>query len=251
MRKFVLLSFIFWANWTSGVAQELPAIQTDRPDQTECPFIVPKGYIQVENGFNIEKTRFSETSTFVTSTLLKYGINEKFELRFITELETAKNFSFLNPIMIGFKTVLSEEKGILPKTSFIGHLGLPKNATPKNELQKPTPFAPNFRFTMQHTLHENVSLSYNLGTEWDGINTEPTFIYTLATGIGLSDKIGTYIEVFGFLHSKNGNQHNADGGFTYHITNDIMLDISGGIELTKPQPSSYVSLGFSARIPSK
>ena len=28
------------------------SIQLDRPDQTECPFIVPAKYIQLENGFN-------------------------------------------------------------------------------------------------------------------------------------------------------------------------------------------------------
>ena len=45
---FLGLSLLFQIN---SKAQELPSIQTDRPDQTECPFITPKNYFQLENGF--------------------------------------------------------------------------------------------------------------------------------------------------------------------------------------------------------
>jgi hypothetical protein len=67
---------------------------------------------------------------------------------------------------------LTEEKGIFPKTSFIAHIGLPNAASTK---YKTDYFAPEFRFTMQHTLSEKFSLSYNLGLEWDGFSAEPTF----------------------------------------------------------------------------
>ena len=33
--------------------QKLPSIQLDRPDQTECPFITPKKYIQIEKGLHL------------------------------------------------------------------------------------------------------------------------------------------------------------------------------------------------------
>ena len=43
-------------------AQTLPSIQLDRPDQTECPFITPKKYIQIENGFTIENRTKNQRS---------------------------------------------------------------------------------------------------------------------------------------------------------------------------------------------
>ncbi|MBC7555707.1 MAG: hypothetical protein H7195_01965, partial [Chryseobacterium sp.] len=60
--------------------------------------------------------------------LTKYGISTHTELRLITELNYNKssnqNRFGLQPVTIGFKTSLIEEKGIIPKISFIGHLGL-------------------------------------------------------------------------------------------------------------------------------
>ncbi len=36
----------------SVFAQQEGRIETDRPDQTECPFIVKRGFFQAEVGFN-------------------------------------------------------------------------------------------------------------------------------------------------------------------------------------------------------
>ncbi len=40
--------------------QRLTPIQTDRPGQTECPFIVPKNNFQVESGFSFENVNENE-----------------------------------------------------------------------------------------------------------------------------------------------------------------------------------------------
>jgi dsRNA-specific ribonuclease len=172
-----------------GNAQNLPSIQTDRPDQTECPFIVPKNYFQFENGFVYQKTN-DNSNEIVTPTLLsKFGINEHFELRLITEYlinkDNNEKISGINPVLIGFKTRLFEEKGIVPITSFIAHLAIPKLASTNYKRQF---YAPEFRFTMQHTISEKQSFSYNLGAEWNGETAEPTFIYTLTTGYSFSKK---------------------------------------------------------------
>ncbi|MFM2401685.1 MAG: hypothetical protein RI950_1202 [Bacteroidota bacterium] len=62
-------------------AQSEGRIETDRPDQTECPFIVKKGYIQSELGFN----RATSENLFPTS-LVKYGLSKRFELRYVSVL---------------------------------------------------------------------------------------------------------------------------------------------------------------------
>ena len=40
--------------------QRLTPIQTDRPGQTECPFIVPKNNFQVESGFSFKNVNENE-----------------------------------------------------------------------------------------------------------------------------------------------------------------------------------------------
>jgi hypothetical protein len=249
MPKTVLLCFFAILCHFFCHAQELPDIQTDRPDQTETPYTVPKNHFQMENGFSFEKTS-SDSRTFIyPSSLIKFGLNERSELRLITQLSTVRSDKYslkgLGPIAVGFKVNLTEEKGIIPITSFIGHISFPKIAS--KDFQA-TYLAPEFRFTMQHTLTKTMTLGYNLGAEWDGESPEPTYIYTLTTGFSLSPKWGAYAEVYGFAPQREPADHRIDGGFNYLLRKNILLDISGGFGLTENAPPYYIALGFSFRL---
>lgn len=247
MKKILLLFCIL--NCYFIEAQTSEPLQADRPDQTETPAIVPKGMFQVETGFTFQKEESNYHTASLPTVLWKYGVNENFELRLITEFAYEKfngeSQTGFESVLIGFKTKLAEEKGIIPKTSFIAHISLPNAASTE---YKTDYFAPRFRFTMQHTLSEKFTLSYNLGAEWDGFTAEPTFIYTLSTGYSITEKIGSYIEVFGFAPQEDKANHNFDGGITYLINNNFMLDLSSGIGLTENAPEHYFSVGFSFRI---
>jgi hypothetical protein len=245
--KILILHFAFVICFINTRAQT--SIQTDRPDQTECPFITPKGYLQAENGFIYEHIDKNNQSITLPTILCKYGISKNVEVRLITEANTIKSFgnkiSGFVPAIIGFKISVSQEKGIIPATGFIVHLSLP-NAASSNF--KANYYAPSFRFNMQHTLSNKFTLAYNLGAEWDGETPEPTFIYTLTSGMSITEKLGAYIELYGFAPQNNIADHRADGGFTYLITNDVMVDISGGFGISKHSPQNYFALGFSYRI---
>lgn len=252
MIRFFLFVLIFTLGTVAIKAQDIPSIATDRPDQTECPFIVPKGYFQAENGFFYEKTSVNSQSMAYPSVLWKYGLSDNFEIRLITELVSEKELSQtkigLSPITVGFKVNVTEEKGLIPKTSFIGHLTVPKLASKEFSVNY---YAPSFRFTMQHTLSNRFALAYNLGAEWDGETPEPTFIYTLTTGFNITKKLGSYLELYGFSPQNQQTDHRLDGGLTYLINNNVMIDISGGLGLTSNAPKYFVSLGFSYRFKTK
>jgi Putative MetA-pathway of phenol degradation len=143
--------------------------------------------LQAENGFTYENIDKNNKSITLPTILWKYGVNKNFEFRLITEANTIKSFgnkiSGLVPTIVGFKVTVSEEKGIIPATGFIGHLSLPNAASTK---YKASYYAPSFRFNMQHTLSNKFSLAYNLGAEWDGDTPQPTFIYTLTSGLSIT-----------------------------------------------------------------
>lgn len=246
--KYSLLLFVVLFSYGT-FAQQVEPIQADRPDQTETPALVPKGMFQLEAGFTYQKNKPNSTSLALPTALWKYGVNENFELRLITELAVDKDFdqqtSGINPILIGCKIKIAEEKGIFPKTSIIGHMSIPNAASTPYKTEF---YAPEFRFVMQHTLSERFSLSYNLGSEWDGITPKPTFINTLTTGCAITEKLGSYIELFGFAPQKQTANHSFDGGITYLITNDFMLDLSSGVGLTELAPDYYCAFGFSFRM---
>jgi Putative MetA-pathway of phenol degradation len=230
--------------------QTLPAIQIDRPDQTECPYIVPTKHFQVENGFSIERTDKTAQQLLLPSTLWKIGVNQNFELRLITELVTIQtsknNLTGIEPIKVGFKARLFDSKGLIPLTSFMAHLSLPFLATKEFS----TPFlAPNFRFTMQHKISNKINFGYNLGAEWDGETPLPSFIYTATIGYELNEKWGCYFEAYGFMAKNTPADHRLDGGFTYLYKQNIIFDLSGGVGLTPNAPLGYIAFGTSFRLP--
>lgn len=229
-------------------AQDLPSIQTDRPDQTECPFITPKHYFQIENGFSYEKNNQNSELIVAPTILTRFGINKFFELRLITEYvitkENATTYSGINPVLIGFKTRLLEEKGIIPSTSLIAHVGFPEVASSQYRANY---YYPEFRFTMQHTISDKQSLSYNLGAEWNGVDKKPTFIYTLTSGYSLTETIGAYLEFYGFVSQIGKADHRFDLGLTYLFNPNHQLDVSGGFGLSAISPEYYFALGYSFR----
>lgn len=251
MKLSPLLLMVCLLNFGVAFSQEteIEPITTDRPDQTESPSIVPKGMFQMEHGFGFEKVN-GRSKNFVTpSSLLKYGLNGTFEFRLIAEFTTdetnGNTISGLSRLLIGFKVAIAEEKGIWPKTSLIAHLSVPDFAS--KDL-KTTYYAPQFRFSMQHTLSDRISLGYNWGAEWDGESPEPAFIYTLTSGLSLSKKTGFFLEFYGFAPQKDSAEHRFDGGFTYLVSNNFMLDASGGFGITENAPDYFAAVGFSFRL---
>lgn len=238
----------------SATAQQTGRMETDRPDQTEAVYITKKGYIQGEIGFN--KEHFLGATVFVHPTALwKAGLHKKFELRLITELNTIKpsllspsfpqTESGLLPVQIGGKIAICEEKNILPATSLIFHAGIPSLGS---KLFRTPRWAPNFRFTMQHTLGEQTSLGYNLGAEWNGFSNQATWIYSIAPGMEIGKRWYAYAEAFGSIIRGEKPAHAVDGGVAYYVSDDLKLDISAGTGLSEGAIDNYIALGISFRI---
>ncbi|MBU4537017.1 MAG: transporter [Weeksellaceae bacterium] len=236
----VLLTFSFLSSQES--------IETDRPDQTESASLTPKNFIQIESGFLYEKTGDYSEKFSHPNILWKYGINDHFEVRMITELSSEKlgneTFSGMMPLTFGFKAKLTEEKNVLPKISFIGHLTANKLSSKHFET---TYIAPSFKFLFQHTLSEKWRMGYNLGADWNGETPDATAVYTLSAAYTVTERLGAFAEVFGFLNKYRKADHSLHGGFTYLISNDLQLDASSGFGISEISPDYFISCGVSYR----
>ena len=252
MRKPLLILALLSATMYS-LSQEIGRMETDRPDQTESPVITKKKYIQAEFGFTIEKD--NDLKSFVHPTVLwKYGVSKRFELRLITEFvsqETPIIIPFGNdvisgmlPIQIGGKVAFWEEKGLLPKTSLIFHVAPAKFGSKKFHTSK---WTPDFVFTMQHTLSENIGLGYNLGAAWDGESNSPYWIYTIAPGFNIGKDWYGYVELFGAVRKNELPQHNFDCGLAYYFSDNTKIDISSGFGISDAATDWYGAIGFSFR----
>lgn len=228
-------------------------IVTDRPSQSESAYLVPTGKFQLETGFLVEKDGENKNYTYNVSSF-RYGVNEHFELRLITEYLGTKSVvsneevvtKGMAPLVIGTKLKVAENNGLIPEVAFVGHLVLKTGAAQ----YQPDYVTSNFRFSMEYGLSDKFSLGCNLGAKWNGSTPNATGVYTFIIGYGLSDRIALFSEVYGFLTEQAGSpDHRFNGGATYRIASNMQLDISGGLGLSDVSPDNFISTGFSIRLP--
>jgi hypothetical protein len=243
----------------SKAQETVPELVTDRPDQTESSAVVPVKSLQIETGFiweNDESDTYKHSTIVYNSTLLRYGLLDRMELRLglgyvsdkvkIKNTDTVNTTSGVTPLYTGFKVYITKENGWMPEIAFLGGLVIPAFA--KEEFKAPNS-APTMRFAFSHTLSERFSLGYNLGAEWYGENAVPEYYYSLALGFTINDFMGTYIEGFGFIPEKGTAKHLIDAGFTFLVLSNLQLDISGGLGLSAESIDNYLSFGLSYRLP--
>lgn len=234
----------------SAMTMEMEPIVSDRPQQSERPAVTPKGYFQMELGFEVEDTEPGFIYSYPTA-LWKYGVTNNFEIRLITEYitiqkEPSPDVNGFLPLGVGIKAKLGEQKGVLPKISVIGDVTLPGIVAEDFETIY---LAPDLRFAFEHRVSHFIDIGYNLGLKWDGINAEPDITYSLYTYFDLTKRLGLYVEGYGSTPQRDDvdMEIRADAGLTYLVGNNFLIDVSAGKGLTEDAVESYVAAGFSYR----
>lgn len=241
----------------------LGTLITDRPDATESPNTIPAGYIQVETGAFFESFEANNIKTedfTLNTTLVRIGLLDNLELRLgwdFVEGTTHINGNKLNnitsgfnPLLFGAKVNIASENGSFPEIGLLGHLYLPFTASTD---YKPETTGVDFRFAFAHTLSEKANLSYNIGAQWgdnDNDSREAAYVYTIAYGLGISEKLGAYAELYGDMPENNKANHFWDAGLTYLISDSVQLDATVGTSITEGQ-DILLSAGVSFRLPTK
>jgi hypothetical protein len=237
------------------MAQETEMI-TDRPDQTESAYLVPKGWVQGETGFVYEKFSSQVKNYAYNTSLVRYGMLENLELRFgfsylgskVKTTEFSDRENGLGPLSFGFKTVIAREDGALPQLAFLSTLTLPNTGSNAFDTDH---LGADFRLTMEYSINESMTFGANFGTAWSGMEGEDyeTLLYTLVVGMKVSERISGFGELYGFFPGKGSNDHRWDMGLTHKVTENFQLDLSFGIGLNDTAPDHFLSGGFSIRIP--
>lgn len=227
------------------------SIQTDRPDQTETSSLVPKGRFQGEFGVAHEQTDSHFREYSLPTSLLKFGVSQWAEVRIgftLTDERSEEGRSYgLEPLTIGTKIKLLGEKGIRPSVSLLAEVSLPDVASEAFKLDH---LAPEVRLLMQNKLSKSSNLGYNLGARFDGFSSQPEYLYTLSPSYSLTKELRVFAETYGFLHTGHHAEQWVDGGFSFLISADLQVDISGGYELTHTgnYHNFFESVGVSFRI---
>ncbi len=242
------LAILLLAATNAGWAQQGP-IETDRPDQTESTGITPVGHLQAEHGVALERDGGVSLIAH-PSTLIKLGLTERFEFRGVIEPVTmsadgAPTVQGLLPMEFGFKLGLWRSDDGESALSFIGHAQMPRLAS---RAFRGSRVAPLMRFTAATPLGGDWRLGVNVGAEWDGGGGPTTAIYTCAVGSSLSESVGWYGEVYGFVpEDGTASDHRINGGMTWLLNDDVQLDTALGFGLASSPAPWFVGVGVSYR----
>ncbi len=245
MIKKAIVVFVFLVFSLSIYSQQ---IVTDRPDQTESSRTIPLRSFQVESGVLFSNSENgSIKQVLIPSTLLRYGLTKHVELRFVQQFESLKikansqkEFG-ISDIEIGTKIQLFREELITTEIAFLSHLILPTGS----DALTADKFGTVNKLAISHELNHRLGLGYNLGYDYLGVG-KGDFTYSAALGVGLGEKFGTYLELYGEYEGFSRWGSNFDSGLTYLLKNNLQFDISLGFGLSHKM--HYFTLGCSWNI---
>jgi len=223
---------------------------TDRPDQTESSSTVGIKNFQIESGILFQNSNDNSLQSFFgPSTLFRYGISNRFELRMLLQHEATKieleggnsRFSGFNDIEIGAKFQLFKKENVNTEIAFLSHVIVP---TANNEVSTNAVGIIN-KLAISHVVNNTIGVGYNIG--FDYVEKQSTLTYAVAIGFSLSETLSFYIEPYGSWDGSDIFESNFDAGFTYLLNKNFQLDVSYGLGMNNDM--NYVSAGFSWRIP--
>ena len=76
-------------------------------------------------------------------------------------------------------------------------------------------------------------------------------LYSLALGVGLTDRLGGFVELFGDRQTTGATATgvSVDGGLTFLVSEAVQIDVFVGSGLRGPTDDLFVGTGLSFRLP--
>lgn len=249
---------------TGGLrAQEGNPIVTDRPDQTESAESVAGGHVQVEFGWRYASTGEDVVSHTLPDALFRVGIGSGLEARVgvgglvverVPEIGggRAEESGFADA-SVGLKLELAS--GAAGKLALLADVTVPVGESGFSSNR----WDPAVLLLASRPLGDRVSVGANAGVAWSsvpaasgvGARTTAALPYSLALGVGLAERLGMFVEVFGGLGLSEGepDTHSVDGGFTFLLGEAVQADVSVGLGLNDAAEDVFVGAGLAFRLP--
>lgn len=217
-----------------------PELVTDRPDVTESSVTVPHGRIQVEMGGTTEWTRDARQTT-APDLLARIGVSRWAELRAGLPSYSSGAEGGFGRAELGAKVASPVGGGWA--AGVIAFVTLP---TGTGALRGGS-VGGGAVGTWSRSLTERLDLSGNTGAAWSGSGGGATWSQTLSLGIGLTERMGGFLEGYSEWEPGSAGQPHVDGGFTFLVVPAVQLDVSAGAGLGPARGRRFLGLGLSFR----
>lgn len=211
-------------------------LNSDRPDQSEGPFVLACGMVQVESGTLLEE---AGGTSVVQNTMLRFGINGSTEARLLIDAGYDGSRWGFYPVGLSLKQKLVRPKGPRPDVALVGYVYLHPLATAEH---RDATLSSTWVVAAENALGERFSVTYTAGGSFNDIDPVPTAIITTQGLFRPRPDVAVFAEYFG--HFGNGILNGADAGIMYHPMPQIMLDVAGAAMHTAGGWGGYVTVGM-------
>jgi hypothetical protein len=226
-------------------AQDLGPINTERPSFSSSPLALPTGFWQIEAGYQYTRNVGSNSSKDHTlpNALLRFGFHERLEIqlnwsgytRLISDGAKTKG---LKDASLGVKWQVNRADAAVAIGLFAG-VSLPvgdKEFTSDD-------YDPEFAVFWTHSGR----LDWFGTAKWSESGNK----YKLENAVGINfsatQNTGGYIEYKGSFPEGLGPAHDLNFGVTWLFSDDLQVDLNGGVGLNKRASDFFVGTGIAYR----
>lgn len=231
MKNCIFICLIFCINF--NYAQ---LISTDRPSaQTDNSYSLYHKAFQIESGLIYSSVNDEIQNSSVPNLLFRYGLLDRLELRFSTNLlhTTIEKEFIISPLQFGTKIQLLREEKY--QVAFLSMYSFNEQAS--EVLTK---------IVGGYSISDNFNIGYTFGYLSAKKFVDKSLNYSIFLSNSFNDKISAFLEFYGntkYNLETPINQLNFDLGASYLITNKMQVDAYFGTGLNNDM--YFGSIGFS------
>lgn len=208
-----------------AIAQNDENINTDRPDQSEGVYTLPKGQFQIENGYVFSKEDSS------ANLMLRYGLISNTEIRLEGDFDL-RTPDFSSTTFSVKQRLYESEQRFIPSVGLIGYGQYSKTDA------KTYTFDACLAF--ESSLTDQLSLAYGARSSGQFENLDVTAQINYAP----NNKLWGFVEYYASYNGTRAPEHNINAGFAYLLTPTLQLDIGSGRTLWQDEPQYFIGAGL-------
>lgn len=231
MRKAGNLIFLTLILATTNCFAQKENINTDRPDQSDGVYTIPKNKFQIENGIILAK------DTWLNDFMLRYGLTSSTEIRLAIDVGREAAVKGLKPVSISVKQRIWLQQKIIPSITFVGYATFGKLAS-KGFRSNEIPYVLELAF--ENELNDKFTVGYNVGAT----DEFKDLILTLNFGYSPTDKFSAFAEYFSTIGNMRP-EHNWDAGILFVLNPQLQFDIACGHAIAGSDNRFFATFGVS------
>jgi hypothetical protein len=248
--------------WNPVPREQMREMSTDRPDQTESPYTVDAGHVQLEMDLASFTRDHAGDGTVeewnIAPINFKVGIWHNLDMQFVlggwvrSEIrrpgESKEVTDGIGDLTVRAKANLWGNDGGPTALAVMPFVKVPLKSDAIGNDEVEGGLIVPFGWNVAERIYLGLMTEIDLLADEDSSGHHLEWLNSITVGIEITDRVGVYVELVGVL-PEGGDDRIAqfDAGLTYAVSDDIQLDAGCNFGLTDAAPDYLPFVGLSIR----